>query len=169
MSKPNYLRKVAALLVLAAAFWQELAPTPQVGHPFSRTALDAGQVIDASHFETRAIASGILPTVKPDGVLLAPMQAGDPLVPSLLGAAPAVPEGWWGIDVPVPSGVGAGTEVRLVAESSDGPTVVPGVVIRVLEDDSFEGSTALIAVPEESAVIAAQAMHQSRLTVLVGS
>ena len=83
-------------------------------------------------------------------------------------SSPQVPIGWWGIEVPVPAGVVPGTEVRLVVDVRSDPKVIPGRVIRLLGDDSLEGTTALVAIEEARVGAAAAAVADGSLRTLVG-
>ncbi|MDP3984376.1 MAG: hypothetical protein Q8Q52_05125 [Acidimicrobiia bacterium] len=169
LARPPYLRRAVGSLVTLLALWFELAPDSVVRHPYARVDLPAGRVLDASDFEMRAIPAGVLPAVGLQGILTAPIEAGDPLTPALVGGAPLIPPGWWALEVPVPGGTTAGIEVRLVVDASGMPRVVPGIVVRLLGEDTFEGHSALVAVPEAEAAAAAAAVSQGTLTVLVGS
>jgi hypothetical protein len=102
-------------------------------------------------------------------VLTINITNGDPLVPAMVSQSPVVPEGWWALDVPVPAGVGAGTEVRLLVDQEVSARVVVGLIVRIQETDSFEGNVALVAVPEADAAAAAAAVAQGTAEVLVGS
>ncbi|HKX74085.1 MAG TPA: SAF domain-containing protein [Acidimicrobiia bacterium] len=168
LARPPYLRRALAALVVGAALWFELAPEAAVLHPFALRALPAGQPLTPTDFEWRPVPQGLLPSVEPSGNLAASMNPGEPLLPSLVGDTPHIPAGWWALEVPVPAGTVAGAEVRLAADSGSGTRLIPGLVVRVEEDDTFEGTTALVAVPESEAAAAVVATGQGTLAVLVG-
>jgi hypothetical protein len=168
MARPPYLRRAGAVLVVVIAIWFEIAPDPSVLHPFAHSDMAAGTEVTPSDFDQRPIPPGVLPEVHPDGVLTINIASGDPLVPAMVSQAPVVPAGWWALDVPVPAGVGAGTEVRLLVQE-EATRVVVGLIVRIQESDSFEGNVALVAVPEADAAAAAAAVAQGRAAVLVGS
>ena len=107
--------------------------------------------------------------MKPEGVLATALARGEPLTPGMIGQMPTLPAGWWAFDVPIPAGVGAGTEVRLVVDQEQIPRVVIGLVVKVQEVDDFDGNVALVAVPEADAAAAASAVAQGSVAVLVGS
>ena len=107
--------------------------------------------------------------MSPEGVLTVAIAGGEPLVPAMVSRTPVVPEGWWALDVPVPAGVAAGTEVRLLVDQEESPRVVVGLIVRIQESDNFEGNLALVAVPEADAAAAAAAVAQGTAAVLVGS
>jgi hypothetical protein len=138
-------------------------------HPFARSSLNAGNELDESSIVWRKVPKGLLPEVDPQGVLRIEIMAGEPIVPSMVGGAPVAPEGWWAIEIPVPSGTTIGSEVRLVVDTRTTPRVIPGIVIRLAEGDSFEGTLGLVAVPEGEVGATAAAAADSSLEVLVGS
>lgn len=169
LARPPYLRRAGAFLAVVVAIWFELAPDPTVEHPYARVDLPAGAEVTPLDFERREVPRNVLPTVEPEGLLVIALAKGQPLMPGMISATPAVPLGWWALDVPIPAGVGAGTEVRLLVDQELSPRVVVGVVVRVQEADSFEGNVALVAVPEADAAAAASAVAQGSVAVLVGS
>jgi hypothetical protein len=169
LARPPYLRRAGAVLIVVIAVWFEVAPEQTVLHPFARFDMAAGTSVTASDFEQRPVPTGVLPEVNPDGVLTINITNGDPLVPAMVSQSPVVPEGWWALDVPVPAGVGAGTEVRLLVDQEVSARVVVGLIVRIQESDTFEGNVALVAVPEADAAAAAAAVAQGTAAVLVGS
>lgn len=169
LARPPYFRRAGAALIVVIAVWVEMAPDPTVLHPFAQSDMAAGTVVTPSNFEQRPVPPGVLPEVSPEGVLTLAIASGDPLMPAMVSSTPVVPEGWWALDVPVPAGVGAGTEVRLLVDQEEFARVVVGLIVRIQESDSFEGNVALVAVPEADAAAAAAAVAQGTAAVLVGS
>jgi len=169
LARPPYLRRVGAVLIVVVAVWFEMAPEPTVPHPFAKVDLPTGMPVTPADFELRPIPPGILPPVDPEGVLAIAISSGDPLVPGMISNSGLVPDGWWALDVPIPAGVSAGTEVRLVVDQEEVPRVVVGLIVRVQESDSFEGSVGLVAVPEGDAAAAATAVARGTAAVLVGA
>jgi hypothetical protein len=169
LARPPYLRRAGAVLIVVIAVWFEIAPDPSVLHPFAESDMAAGTAVTPSDFEQRPVPPGVLPAVNPHGVLTVNIASGDPLVPAMVSRSPVVPEGWWALDVPVPEGVGAGTEVRLLVDLQQSARVVVGLIVRIQESESFEGNIALVAIPEADAAAAASAVAQGTAAVLVGS
>lgn len=167
LSRPPYLRWMAAVLVVVAAGAWELRPRPQVSHPFAATDLPAGTVLSADSFERRLVPAGLLPVVEPTGTLLHALEDGEPLLPSHL-AGVAIPEGWWAVEVPVPAGATPGMLVKVVVVSSDGrpPLTSDGVVSSVGSTDSLNENLALVAVPADNAEAIASAALVGELAVL---
>jgi SAF domain-containing protein len=168
LARPSYWRWAAATLIIATSLYLELRPTPTVEHPFAATDIAAGTDVTTAHIEWRSVPIGVLSSTTLEGYLLVDLNAGEPFLPSLLGSAPTIPNGWWGLSVPVPTGSVAGSEVRLVVDVRGSPRVVPGVLIRTFEETTIEGTTALVAIPEDEAGAVAAALADGALSVLVG-
>jgi hypothetical protein len=169
LARPPYWRRAGSAALVLAALWFELAPEPTVLHPFARVAMSPGEAVTPAKVEMRAIPPGLLTPVEVGGSLIGPLAAGEPLTPSVLGSPPAIPEGWWALEVTLPAGVPAGSEVRLVLDSDGVTRVVNGVVVRSGSPEDFNQPTALIAIPEPEVGPAAAAVMRGSLAVLVGS
>jgi hypothetical protein len=169
LARPPYVRRAGAVLIVLFAIWFEMAPDPTVLHPFAKADMAAGTAVMPSDFVQKPVPPGFLPEVNPQGVLTLSIAAGDPVMPGMVNQDPVVPSGWWALDVPVPAGVAAGTEVRLLVDQEDSGRVVVGLIVRIQEPDSFEGNIALVAVPEADAAAAAAAVAQGTAAILVGS
>ena len=168
LARPSYWRWAAATLIIATSLYFELRPTPTVEHPFAAADIAAGADVTTAHVEWRSIPVGVLPSTTLEGYLLVDLEAGEPILRSLLGTAPTIPNGWWGLSVPVPTGSVAGSEVRLVVDVRGSPRVVPGLLIRTFEETTIEGTIALVAIPEGEAGAVAAALADGALSVLVG-
>ena len=168
LARPSYWRWAAAILLVGASLYFELRPTPSVEHPFAGADLTAGSDLAAAVIDWRTVPLGVLPETILEGFLLVDVDSGQPLVPALIGAAPPIPTGWWGVSVPVPEGSLPGSEVRLVVDVRGTPRVVPGLLIRTFAEATIEGSTALVAIPESEAGAVAAALADNALSVLVG-
>lgn len=172
LSRPPYLRWAAITLIVGVSLWVDFGPKPGVDHPYAARDLDPGEEIDQEDVDWRRIPTGILPPVSLPAITGGPVGAGEPLRPSDLseGGAPT-PEGWWAVEVEVPLGTPAGSEVRLtLTDVVTGITsVVPGIVTQVVEPESafVDGSVALVAVPEEHVGGVASARLEGRLGVAI--
>ncbi|HSL24782.1 MAG TPA: hypothetical protein VLA54_00770 [Acidimicrobiia bacterium] len=169
LARPNHLRTLAAVGLVLASLYFELRPAGTVPHPYAATALAAGSEMSGAALEWRPIPRGLLSPVPASGILLVDVAAGEPLTTSLVGEAPPIPQGWWSLALPVPEGSVPGREVRLVVGARDSPRVVPGLLVRVFEQTTIEGTTALVAIPEAEAGPVAAAVADGTLTVLLGS
>jgi hypothetical protein len=155
-------------LLIGASLYFELRPVPSIEYPFAAADLTAGSDIAGAEVVWRSIPIGVLPETVLEGFLLVDVGSGQPLVPAMLDASPQIPTGWWGLTVPVPVGSVPGSEVRLVVDVRGLPRVVPGLLIRIFEEATIEGTTALVAIPEGEAGAVAAALADSALSVLVG-
>jgi len=169
LARPSYWRWAAAILLVGGSLYFELRPTPSVRHPFAATALPAGVEMTDRNVSWREVPVGVLPETMVEGFLLVDVEAGQPIVPAMLGTAPSIPSGWWGLSVPVPEASLPGSEVRLVVDVRGVPRVVPGVLIRTFDETTIEGTTALVAIPESEAGAVAAALADGALSVLVGA
>lgn len=165
LARPPYVRWAAALALVVTAFALDLAPPATVPHPFAAVDLPAGAEVTEEDVSFREVPAGLLDPVTLPFVTGRPVAAGAPLLASDRAEGPPVPEGWWSIELPVPAGTGAGTEVRLVTGADD---PVPGIVVAVPAADGFAEPVALVAVPGDAAVAVAEAAADRRVTVLVG-
>lgn len=169
LAKPPYFRRALAVLILLIAVGWEFRPTPTDVRPYLAREVKAGAPLVDEDIEWRQVPIGFLPEhASPSGLFLIDMERGAPLIPAVLGEARPLPQGWWSLEVPVPEGTAAGVEVRLVVDVRNAPRAIPGIVVRLIGADSFEGTTALVAVPEAEVGAAAAALADGSLQTLVG-
>ena len=79
------------------------------------------------------------------------------------------PEGWWAVEMEVPTGTTPGTELRLVVDDTGG-IAIPAIVTAVVPTDqrsSWERDTAIVAIPQDRAAEIAEALSGTGVTVLV--
>lgn len=153
----------ASLLVVIAALI-EFRPTAQVLHPFAAAPVEAGA---SPEVEWREVPAGLLVGPELDGaVATRPIAAGEPITPSAISMAPAVPSGWWqlAVEVSFPMGPGAAAQIVL----TDTGASVSALVVRMGSPDPFQtsGPIAVLAVPAEEAAAVAQAVAERRFVVL---
>lgn len=166
--RPPYLRYVAAAALIVGALWLDLRPSPDVDHPFLAADVPAGAPIEARDIDWRSVPANILPVVEPDGIAAADIPAGTPLVPALLTTAPAIPTGWFALEIPVPDLATPGTSVRIVV---DAQSWIDGVVIALADgsgDFLSQGRNALVAIPGDAVAAVADAAGRGQVTVLLG-
>lgn len=178
LRRPPYLRWVAAALLVGTAAWLDLRPDPTELRPFAAVDLQAGVTIEPSEIAWRRVPRGILPPLHdPAGVVVRPVAAGEPLLPSSLALdrVPA-PEGWWTMEVRLPQGAVPGQPVQLIVLPTDPagvPQAVTGLVIVPAPADqdplAIEEAPGLIAVPGEAATFTAAAIADQRVTAILGT
>ena len=159
------------------AAWLDLRPEPTVETPFAAVDLAAGTTLDDSMVEWRSVPVGLLPPLPdPQGIILGDVVAGEPLLPSVVSTqrVPA-PDGWWTMEVHLPAGSVPGQSVQLIVlpeGADDAPRSVSGLVVVPAPPDldplTIEPQPGLVAVPAEVAAIAAAAIADGRVTVILG-
>jgi hypothetical protein len=169
LQKPPYVRRIAAVLIVLAALAWELRPQPTELRPFLTRDVETGDPVTDDLLEWKEVPIGFFPELaEPVGSFVADFATGTPLVSGMYAPDPAVPPGWWALEVPVPAGTSSGTEVRLVVDVRLTPRIIPGLVIRLLGEENIDGFTALVAVPEEEVGAAAAALAEGSLRALIG-
>jgi hypothetical protein len=176
--RPPYLRWAAAALLIIAAAWMDIRPQPTSRQPFAAVDLYPGIALDNTMIEWRSVPIGLLPPLDdPQGIVLHSVTAGEPLVPSILSATRIpTPEGWWTMEIHLPVGAVPGQAVQLILLPTgleEDPRSVPGLVIVPPPQDqdplAIEPEPGLVAVPSEWATLAAAAVAQSSVTVILGA
>jgi len=169
LTRPPYLRRTAAVLILVGAVAWEVRPVPTELRPYLAIAVEAGTEVTEDLVEWREVAAGVIPEpAELSGHFVASLPAGIPLFAGLAAPEPTIPDGWWALEVPIPTGTPPGSRVRLVVDVRLEPRVVPGLVIRLVGTDGIDGPTALVAVPESEAGPAAASLADGSLRTLVG-
>lgn len=171
LQPPPFLRWLAAGILIAGAAWSEFAPTPGVEVTVLATDVAAGTPLVPDLVETHRMADVGFETVKPHGVAVIDLKAGDPLLPSMVSEV-AIPVGWVSIDADLPEGARPGqAAVAIVTAAGEGtrPLEFPGIVVEAGREDGFGAGAGSIAVPPEWAAPAAQAVVEGRLVIGVTS
>ena len=167
----GYLRWAGAVAIVGLSWWIQMMPAPTTLHPFAKNDIEAGADVFADLFEFRQIPAGVLPPAAPQGTLTAAMNAGDPLLPSLVtGSRVAVPAGWWAVELESPPGLLPGQQVMLVAgeqQLGSGDQAIAGIVIRPGTERRGAEDVALIAIPGEHLSRVSSASAYGTLTVAV--
>ncbi len=171
--RPPYLRWATAALLLVTATWLDVRPQPTVLHPYAAVALEEGTVIEETMIEWRTIPADVLPDPgDPVGMVSRPVAAGEPLVASAVSPRRIVaPDGWWTLETRLPPGAYPGQPVQLIVLTmGEAPQAIAGTVVAAPTADplAFEDLPGLVAVPAESATIAAAAVAEDRVAVVLG-
>ena len=167
--RPPYLRWTAAVLVVAGALWMDFRGEPTELRPFALAGIEAGASVDETMLEYREVPIDLLPDVDPIGFAVVAIAAGEPLTPAALTEHGPLPEGWWAVEMEVPTGTTPGTELRLVVDDTGG-IAIPAIVTAVVPTDqrsSWERDTAMVAIPQDRAAEIAEALSGTGVTVLV--
>lgn len=169
LERPPILRWTAASLLVMAAAWSELAPPPTAESVFMAEDVAAGTPLEERHVERRPVPTGLFPTVEPHGLAATHLQAGDPLVGSMITEV-AVPTGWVTLEASVPSHASPGARATaVVVDGGTAPIEFPALVVGQGASDPFGEGGGTIAVPGEWVGPAAAAAAESRLVIGVES
>lgn len=165
LSRPPYLRWALAALILVTGVFIEIRPTQTVPHPFAVDTVGVGDVVDETQVIWRDVPTGLLAPVHLPITASRQIVAGEPVLAGggTTSADTGIPEGWWAIELDVPTGAEPGMRVRLVTPSRG----VEGLIIDVRDGDFGERS-GLVAVPDGSADAVAAAVLDGTVAVLVG-
>jgi hypothetical protein len=167
LSKPPYVRWLAAAAVVLAAVAWDLSGRRMESFPFAAVEISAGRVIDSEDIEWRDVPTGLMPL--PD--LSQPTTSrhvtrGEPITASAVSSETSIPDGWWAIPVALPAIAVSGAMVRLVVVESG--FSVDGIVVAASERDLLSLADAgLVAVPGDAAETVARAAADGGVTVLV--
>jgi hypothetical protein len=165
LSKPPYLRWAgAAALVIAAMAW-DLSARATAPFPFAARTIQRGEQMDETAIEWKSAPVGLLPLPDLGGATAAvTIGRGEPISPSALRFAAAVPAGWWTVALELPPAVLPGTHVRIVLGGSEG---VSGIVVEPSREDSFGlRSAGLVAVPPQAADAVGFAAGAGQIVIL---
>jgi hypothetical protein len=168
LQRPPYLRRAAAVALVAAAFAWDLRGSSTEVHPFAARAIAAGSPIDQADLTWRRIPEGSFDVPELTGrVAAVDLAAGDPISGSVLAPPTSVPAGWWAVPVDVGAHAVTGEPVLLVV--TDPPLTVGGIVVSTQRGDpySLDYRPALVAVPGEVAPVIAAAGRAGLLVTAV--
>ncbi|MGI9666417.1 MAG: SAF domain-containing protein [Acidimicrobiia bacterium] len=166
LSRPPYLRWIAAAILVAGALAWEVSDRATEPYPFAANAIAAGTPITEEIVEWKQVPKGSIKM--PDlgsSSALAAIAPGDPLTRSVVGSGSSVPDDWWSVPVTLPLGLARGTKVKL--SLLDGSSVT-GVVAMPASDDEFGIKRAgFVAVAESDAGRVALAAANDAILVLI--
>ncbi len=167
LQPPPVLRWLAAGLLIAAAAWSEFAPPPGVEITVLARDVSAGTTLGPDLVQTRRVPEPGFDTVAPHGVALIDLQAGDPLLPTMVSEV-VVPTGWVTIDAELPKQAQPGqAAVAVVITTGEGasPIEFPAIVVEAGAPDAFGTGAGSIAVPSDRVAQAGEAVAEGRLVV----
>lgn len=165
LSKPPYLRWVAAVLLVGAALGWDISRRATELTPFAARTINRGEIIQADAITWKPAPVGLLRSgAVPMGAALITISAGEPITPDMIATGGNVPDGWWTVPMEIPPTVTKGSQVRVVLADGFGFT---GVVVEPSRDDTFGvRSLGLVAVAGEVADAVAMAAATGQLVVL---
>lgn len=144
-------------------FVVELRGAATVPHPFASEQIRVGETIDETRVRWEEVPTDLLAPVELPSVASRTIALGEP-IPAAGGTADSgIPDGWWAVEVTLPSGTRPGMAVRLVTPE----VTTEGVVVSTHEGD-FGEQGGLVAVPASSADVVAVAVLDAGLMVMIG-
>ena len=166
LGRPPYLRWFAAAALVVAAIVWDMSERATEPFPFAATDVTRGQTITPETVQWRQVPLGSLAFPPLEGAIaVVAIEAGDPIVPSLVASEAVVPPNGWAVPVPLPVGAMPGTPVNLVF--ADG-TDAPGTIIQPATEDALGFITdGLVAVDNGFANAVALAAANGELVVLI--
>ena len=167
LTRPPYLRWVAAAAIVIGAFAWDLHGEATIAYPFAARPIPAGAAMSDADIEWRDLPAGVLalPDLS-DPVTSRDVAAGEPIVSSAIGGTSPVPEGWWSVPVALPATAPPGARARLVATTP--PVETDGIVISAPGNDLLSYSEmGMVAVPPGAATAVAIAAREGTLIVLL--
>lgn len=168
LQTPPWGRWIAAGLIVTGALWVELRPDPSVEHPFATEEIIAGVEIGDWNTRPQRIPAGVLEPVTLSGVALTDIAPGDPILASSVGDRDEeVPDGWWAIEIALPSSAGPGDRAEMVL--LDTGSVVPAIVVAGVVDDPLASGLGSVAVSGEHAAEVAAAAVNGRVAVMIAA
>jgi hypothetical protein len=166
LQNPQWGRWSIAVVLTVLAIWAEFGPDPSVQHPFATQEIAAGDEIGPHNTENRPIPRGLLNPIPATGFATRVFLAEEPITVGGIAEMPlGAPQGWWSIEVDLPTGVVKGDEVELIL--LDTGATVAGRVTSAPSDDPLADGRGSVAIPPEMAVAVASAVVNGRVAVLV--
>lgn len=166
LKPPPLARRIAAIVLIVAAFAWDLRSAATEPYPFTSSPIDRGQRIETA-IEWRQVPVGLLPAHATSGRAAVDLPAGSPLLAMSVADAIDVPDGWWAIPIEAAAHASTGDTVMLIA--ADPYLDVEGLVTEGQQGDRFATGfrPALVAVPgSHAATIAAAALRGSLLVAV---
>lgn len=171
LSRPPYLRWIAAVSIVIAAVGWDLSKRSTEPFPYAAIDIERGAVVTEDMVRWEEIGRGSIPYASSldhgIGMVAAiAIAAGDPITRSVVQPGSPIPADWWSVPVNLPAGVSVGSRVRLA--STDGLSVNGIVSIEASSDQFGLTATGAVAVPEADASRVSVAAATDSLIVLIG-
>lgn len=169
MSRPPYLRRIAAVVVVLAAVAVEFRPTTTERMPIAATDLPAGATVTEADVVWVDVSQGAIEPAALPAIVSRMVPAGAPISAADTGTDTVdVPTDWLQIELEVPAATQNGATVVAVMSPAQLDRPAAGVVTRAPEAAGFDALTALVAFSPSDAVAVAHAVAEGTVTVLLG-
>lgn len=168
LSRPPYLRWLAASLVLALGFLIELRPQDTTPVPVATTEMAAGAAITESDVVWKQGPVELFAEVALPAYLTRSVNAGTLILAADLAEHPvAAPADWWSLELAVPPSTESGTAVLAVVTSEGQSETYVGLTTAHLSDDGFGEALTLVAFSQPDAIRVAAGMADGQVTLLI--
>jgi hypothetical protein len=169
MTRPPYLRRFAAVVIVLIAMAIEFRPVTTERMPVAAIDLSAGDAVSESDVRWLNISKGVIEPVSLPVVLSRMVPAGSPISEADVHPSSIdVPADWLRIELEVPAATPNGATVVAVMSPSLLGRPATGVVTRTPASTGFDAMTTMVAFPPSDAVAVANALADGTVTVLLG-
>ncbi len=168
LQPPPYLRRVAAVLLLVAAFMWDVRSAATEPFPTAAHTIAAGSRITEDAVVWIELPQDRLPSPDlSDAIAARDIATGEPLTSSLLVGSVVAPTDWWTVPIEIGTLSAPGDDVMLVVV--DPPLTALGVVITSQTGDPYtlDYRPAAVAVPPDAAPVIAAAEREGLLVTAV--
>ena len=168
LRRPPYFRYLLAAVIVVGALVMEFRRPEVMLHPYAAEVIPSGSPLETASLDWKEIPTGVLPPVEVSGAAGRTVPAGSPLLPQDVSDSPRAPEGWWAVEVPLPSRAGVGQTVQVVVLSVG--TAVPGLGLEPAprsDEFGFSDRMGLVAVPSSEAALVVMAVAEQRVGVAI--
>lgn len=169
MSRPPYLRRIAAVAVVFAAVAIEFRPATSERLPIAATDLPAGATVTEADVKWVDVTKGAIAPAALPAIVSRMVTAGAPIsAADVASDTIEIPADWLRIELEVPASARSGATVVAVMSSSRLDRPATGFVTEAPEATGFDALTALVAFSPSDAVAVAHALADGTVTVLLG-
>lgn len=169
MSRPPYLRRIAAVAVVFAVLAIEFRPATTERLPIAAADLPAGATVTEADVEWVDVSKGAIEPAALPAILSRTVPAGAPIsAADVASDTIEIPADWLQIELEVPAATKSGATVVAVMSSSRLDRPATGVVTQAPEATGFDALTAMVAFGPSDAVAVAHALADGTVTVLLG-
>lgn len=170
MTRPPYLRRLAALAVFLAAVAVEFRPSNSDQIPVASSDLPQGTEITGSDVVWLEVERGVVDPVELPAVLGRSVRAGAPITHSDVDPAAAqVPGDWLRIELEVPPATSNGDLIVAVLPLNVSDRPVSGVVVGSPTPSDFGTVSTMVAFEPGDAVAVARGLAEGQVMALLGS
>ncbi len=166
LQTPAWGRRLAALALAGIAVFVEFSPSSSADHPFLTSDVVAGDEIGDWNTDMRQVPEGVFGEVSLPAVAGQPINAGEPLLASMLGGAEdLVPPGWLVLEIELPPSATRGSSAKLVLVNTG--DIFDAVVVSVSGESALGATRGEVAVEDRAAGAVAGAVARGDALALI--